>query len=96
MTHFWRWIIRRPDLKGRRCRIIARGKLNSCLVQFADGEKVLTSRYAVRKIRPDNLSTMTAKPVSRQSGAKRMTERQIVAAVDRTWRKQLALSSSSR
>lgn len=29
--------------------VLARGKLNSCLVEFADGLRVVTSRYAVRK-----------------------------------------------
>lgn len=52
MTHLWRWRLYRPDRKGQRCRIQARGKLNSCLVQFEDGEYVVTSRYAVRKIKP--------------------------------------------
>lgn len=51
MTHLWRWRVRRPDRKGQPCCILARGKLNSCLVQFADGERVVTSRYAVRKIK---------------------------------------------
>ncbi len=48
-THVWRWKVRRPDRKGQRCRVLARGALNSCLVEFEDGEKVITSRYAVRK-----------------------------------------------
>lgn len=45
----WRWKIRRPDRKGQRCRVLARGRLNSCLVEFPDGEKIVTSRYAVRR-----------------------------------------------
>lgn len=47
-THVWRWKARRPDRTGQWCRVLARGKLNSCLVEFMDGERVITSRYAVR------------------------------------------------
>lgn len=50
MTHVWFWRSRLPHRKGNRCRVLARGKLNSCLVEFEDGEKIITSRYAVRKI----------------------------------------------
>jgi DNA (cytosine-5)-methyltransferase 1 len=37
------------ERKGSRCRIVARGAMNSCLIEFEDGFRVLTSRYAVRK-----------------------------------------------
>jgi len=50
MTHIWFWKTRLPERKGQLCRIIARGKMNSALVEFEDGYKVITSRYAVRKI----------------------------------------------
>ena len=45
---FWRkWL---GDRKGHRCRIVARGTMNSCLIEFEDdGYRVITSRYAVRK-----------------------------------------------
>ncbi|MGH7943652.1 MAG: hypothetical protein ACREH8_20660 [Opitutaceae bacterium] len=49
-THFWRIKTRLPERKGQHCRVLARGNLNSCLVEFADGTRVVTSRYAVRKI----------------------------------------------
>ena len=40
----------RAKLKGRRCRVIARGTLNSCLIQFLDtGEQHVTSRNALRR-----------------------------------------------
>lgn len=46
---FWKkWL---GDRRGQPCRIIARGKLNSALVEFTDGFKVVTSRYAVRRIK---------------------------------------------
>lgn len=46
----WYWRARLPERKGQRCRVLARGKMNSILVEFADGWKVVTSRYAVRKV----------------------------------------------
>lgn len=49
MTHIWYWRKRLPERKGQRCRVLARGALNSILVEFHDGFRVVTSRYAVRK-----------------------------------------------
>jgi hypothetical protein len=49
-THVWRLKARLPERKGQGCRVVARGRLNSCLVEFADGTRVITSRWAVRKI----------------------------------------------
>lgn len=49
----WHWKtkpIGRP-CRGERCRIVASGRLNSVLVEFQDGWRVLTSRYAVRRPR---------------------------------------------
>jgi len=41
--------------KGRRCRLLARGKLNSCLLEFPDtGERLCTSRNALRKVEARN------------------------------------------
>lgn len=51
MTHIWFWRSRLPERKGQLCRILVRGKMNSILVEFEDGYKVVTSRYAVRRIR---------------------------------------------
>jgi hypothetical protein len=51
-THVWFWKSRLPERKGKLCRVIARGKMNSILVEFEDGMKVVTSRYAVRKVYP--------------------------------------------
>ena len=48
-THVWRIKTRLPERKGQSCRVLARGKLNTCLVEFADGTRVVTSRWAVRK-----------------------------------------------
>ena len=49
-THVWRIKTRLPQRKGQGCRVLARGKLNTCLVEFTDGTRVVTSRWAVRKI----------------------------------------------
>lgn len=48
--HIWFWKSRLPHRKGQRCRVLVRGGMNSVMVQFEDFEKVVTSRYAVRKL----------------------------------------------
>lgn len=52
MTHVYAWgnNPRRAELKGRPCRVLATGRMGSALVEFADGERVVTSRRAVRRI----------------------------------------------
>jgi hypothetical protein len=45
----WRWRARLPDRYGQTCRVVARGTLNSCLVEFADGFRAITSRNALRR-----------------------------------------------
>lgn len=52
--HEWWWkanAMREVDRKGQICRVVARGARNSVLVEFPDGFRVITSRYAVRRIR---------------------------------------------
>lgn len=51
MTHTWFWKSRLPERKGQLCRVLARGEMNSILVEFEDGYKVVTSRFAVRLIK---------------------------------------------
>lgn len=48
--YVWFWRSRLPERKGLACRVLARGTMNSILVEFEDGFRVVTSRYAVRKI----------------------------------------------
>lgn len=51
---FWKpqpWPWRVVNRKGQRCRIVAVGAKNSALIEFEDGYKVITSRYAARKSR---------------------------------------------
>ena len=50
LTYIYRWY--RMGRKGQPCAVLARGKLNSCLVQFADGHRAITSRNAVRRRKP--------------------------------------------
>lgn len=47
--YIWFWRKRLGDRKNHRCRVLAWGKMNSILVEFEDGFRVITSRYAVRK-----------------------------------------------
>jgi hypothetical protein len=47
--HVWYWRSRLPERKGAPCRVVARSRrLGSVLVEFEDGFRVVTSRYAVR------------------------------------------------
>lgn len=50
MTHYWRWHKYLPDRFGFACRVIVTGALNSALIEFEDGYRVVSSRYAVRKL----------------------------------------------
>ena len=46
----WHWR-KRPvgqDRKGQRCRVLVRGAMNSRLVEFQDGYRVVTSGNAIR------------------------------------------------
>lgn len=42
--------------KGKPCRVVTRGKMNSCLVEFEDGVRLVTSRNALRR-RIENAGT---------------------------------------
>jgi len=54
ITDYSAYIPKRPNLYGRECRVLARGRMNSCLVEFVDtGLKEIISRNALRKIRSD-------------------------------------------
>lgn len=53
LTHVWWWRSKLPERKGERCRVLVHGRMNSVLVQFADGKRVVTSRHAVRAIHED-------------------------------------------
>jgi hypothetical protein len=60
-AYFWRIKTRLPERRGQRCRVLARGRLNSCLVEFSDGVRVVTSRWSIRKApaKPAHVSPLT-------------------------------------
>lgn len=41
--------MRPMNRKGQLCRVLVRGKMNSALIEFEDGFKVVTSRNGLRK-----------------------------------------------
>jgi hypothetical protein len=47
-VYFWN----RMNRKGQLCRVLAQGKMNSCLIEFQDGYLAVTSRNALRKVKP--------------------------------------------
>lgn len=44
----------RKLLKGRKCKVLARGKMNSCKVEFENSEQHCVSRNALRKVQDGN------------------------------------------
>lgn len=50
---YWKRTVLRPiDRRGEACRILVRAsRMNSALVEFLDGFKVICSRHAVRRER---------------------------------------------
>jgi len=46
--YVWHWRVRHGERKGQRCRVWARGSMNSIGVEFPDGFRTVTARYAVR------------------------------------------------
>ena len=47
--YIWFWKAVLGERKGQSCKVTARGKMNSIRVEFPDGFKVITSRWAVRR-----------------------------------------------
>ena len=45
----YRYAWNRMGRKGQHCRVLVRGRMNSCLVEFEDGFRAVTSRNAIRK-----------------------------------------------
>ena len=39
--YYWRVKTKFPERKGQRCRVLVRGAMNSCLVEFEDGFRVI-------------------------------------------------------
>ena len=53
MTHIYCWgnNPKRVTMKGRKCKVLIRSKMNSILIEFEDGQRECVSRWSVRKIR---------------------------------------------
>lgn len=51
--YVWRNNPKRLLLYGRRCRVWARGRMNSVGIEFEDGERAIVSRNALRKAAHD-------------------------------------------
>ena len=55
LEHFYVFRWTRPGLKGRKgtvCRLLKRGRMNSCSIEFlSDGYRAIVSRNAIRKMR---------------------------------------------
>lgn len=47
LPYVWFW--NRMGRKGERCRVIARGRMNSALLEFEDGFRAVTSRSGLRR-----------------------------------------------
>jgi len=48
--YIWFWIKKLPGRKNQPCRILIRSRrMNSALIEFEDGFKVISSRHAVRR-----------------------------------------------
>lgn len=59
MTHIYCWgprwkryrgPLKQLDRKGQKCRLLARGKMNSAMVEFEDGERAVISRNALKRL----------------------------------------------
>lgn len=57
----WKNNIKRRTLYKRRCRILAKGAKNSCLVEFENGQREVISRNAIRKVRKIRENLLTDK-----------------------------------
>ena len=54
--YYWRVRTRYPERFNQHCRVIVRGRMNSCLVEFEDGYRTVTSRNYVRKTPQEGLT----------------------------------------
>jgi hypothetical protein len=45
----WYWKTRLPERKGQRCRIVVASRMQSALVEFDDGYRVVTCVRGLRK-----------------------------------------------
>ena len=59
-SHYWRVRTRFPERFGQRCRVVARGSMNTILIEFEDGYQIATSRNYVRRFRTNPLASPSA------------------------------------
>ena len=45
----WHWRTKHGERHAQQCRVWARGSMNSIGVEFADGFRTVTARFAIRK-----------------------------------------------
>lgn len=50
MAHYWRLRKLLPERHREPCRVLARGRNGSILIEFADGFKVVTPRWSIRRL----------------------------------------------
>ena len=50
MYYAWKNNSKRATMYRRQCRVIARGSMNSVLIEFENGQHEIVSRNAVRKV----------------------------------------------
>jgi hypothetical protein len=48
----WKNNEKRQTLYKRACRVMARGRMNSCLIEFENGQREVVSRNAVKRLTP--------------------------------------------
>ena len=53
-TYTWGNNPKRISMKGRVCKVLACGKMNSALIEFRDGQREIVSRRSLRKTRANN------------------------------------------
>jgi hypothetical protein len=46
----WKNNSKRATLYKRICRVVARGRMNSCLIEFENGQREVVSRNAIRRL----------------------------------------------
>ncbi len=49
---YWRVRATLPDRFGQRCRVLARGAMNSAEIEFEDGTRHIVGRWSFRKLLP--------------------------------------------
>ena len=48
----WKNNEKRETLYKRACRVVVRGRMNSCLIEFENGQREIVSRNAIKRLTP--------------------------------------------